>query len=70
MTASSGQPAVGAAEFRALYERLQHVPPWGPADRRGALNYLTPDRGARRGRGDPAGPDGEPCGANRDGSDA
>jgi kynurenine formamidase len=44
MTASSGKPAVGAAEFRALYERLQHVPPWGPADRRGALNHLTPDR--------------------------
>jgi kynurenine formamidase len=44
MTASSGQPAIGAAEFTALYERLQHVPPWGPADRRGALNHLTPAR--------------------------
>jgi kynurenine formamidase len=44
MTASSGQPAVSAAEFTALYERLQHVPPWGPADRRGALNHLTPAR--------------------------
>jgi kynurenine formamidase len=44
MTASSGKPAVGAAEFRALYERLQRVPSWGPADRRGALNHLTPDR--------------------------
>jgi kynurenine formamidase len=44
MTGSSGKPAVSAAEFRALYERLQQVPPWGPADRRGALNHLTPDR--------------------------
>src|SRR5215467_15750756 len=30
------------AEFRSLYERLRAEPPWGPADRRGALNYLTP----------------------------
>jgi kynurenine formamidase len=44
MTATSGKPAVGAAEFRALYERLRRVPPWGPADRRGALNHITPDR--------------------------
>jgi kynurenine formamidase len=44
MTDSSGQPAVGAAEFSALYERLQQVPSWGPADRRGALNHLTPGR--------------------------
>ena len=44
MTSSSDKPAVGAAEFNALYERLQRVPPWGPADRRGGLNYLTPDR--------------------------
>jgi kynurenine formamidase len=29
-------------EFRSLYERLRAEPPWGPADRRGALNYLTP----------------------------
>jgi hypothetical protein len=43
MTASSGKPAVGAAEFGALYERLRQ-PTWGPADRRGALNHLTPDR--------------------------
>jgi kynurenine formamidase len=33
-----------AAGFEALYQRLRDVPPWGPADRRGALNYLTPDR--------------------------
>ena len=31
-----------AAEFRSLYKRLRAEPPWGPADRRGALNYLTP----------------------------
>ena len=44
------------AEFRALYERLRGQLPWGPDDRRGALNYLTPDRGTRRrGRGE-AGP--------------
>jgi kynurenine formamidase len=30
------------AKFRSLYERLRSEPPWGPADRRGALNYLTP----------------------------
>src|SRR5262245_22354064 len=30
------------AKFRALYDRLRALPPWGPADRRGALNYLTP----------------------------
>jgi hypothetical protein len=30
------------AEFRSLYERLRAQPSWGPADRRGALNYLTP----------------------------
>jgi kynurenine formamidase len=30
------------AEFQRLYDRLRAQPPWGPADRRGALNYLTP----------------------------
>ncbi|HEU5420914.1 MAG TPA: cyclase family protein [Streptosporangiaceae bacterium] len=30
-------------EFRALYDRLRAGPAWGPRDRRGALNYLTPD---------------------------
>jgi kynurenine formamidase len=29
------------AEFRGLYQQLRARPPWGPADRRGALNYLT-----------------------------
>jgi kynurenine formamidase len=31
-------------EFRALYQRLRRVPGWGPRDRRGALNHLTPDK--------------------------
>jgi kynurenine formamidase len=30
------------AEFRSLYERLRAQVPWGPEDRRGALNYITP----------------------------
>jgi len=30
------------AEFRALYDRLRRQVPWGPEDRRGALNYITP----------------------------
>jgi len=30
------------AQFRSLYERLRAQVPWGPDDRRGALNYLTP----------------------------
>jgi hypothetical protein len=29
-------------EFRALYQRLRRRADWGPADRRGALNYITP----------------------------
>jgi hypothetical protein len=29
------------AEFRRLYDQLRAAPAWGPADRRGALNYLT-----------------------------
>ncbi len=29
-------------EFRTLYERLRGKLPWGPDDRRGALNYITP----------------------------
>ncbi len=44
MTAEAGKPALDAAEFEALYQRLRQVPGWGPADRRGALNHLTPDR--------------------------
>jgi kynurenine formamidase len=30
------------ADFRSLYERLRGQVPWGPDDRRGALNYITP----------------------------
>jgi kynurenine formamidase len=30
------------AEFRSLYEGLRAQVPWGPEDRRGALNYITP----------------------------
>ena len=30
------------AEFRSLYERLRSSRRWGPDDRRGALNHLTP----------------------------
>jgi kynurenine formamidase len=30
------------AEFGSLYQRLRDRLPWGPDDRRGALNYLTP----------------------------
>src|SRR5215472_6162772 len=30
------------SQFRASLKRLRRQVPWGPADRRGALNYLTP----------------------------
>jgi len=30
------------AEFQQLYDQLRARPSWGPADRRGALNYITP----------------------------
>lgn len=30
------------AEFRGLYQRLRGQLPWGPEDRRGAMNYLAP----------------------------
>jgi hypothetical protein len=44
-TSPAASPAgqMTEAEFRALYERLRGQPPWGPDDRRGALNYITPD---------------------------
>ena len=29
-------------EFRSLYEQLRDQIPWGPDDRRGAMNYITP----------------------------
>jgi len=31
------------AEFRSLYYQLRRRVPWGTEDRRGALNYITPD---------------------------
>ena len=33
---------LSAAEFRALYDRVKHMSRRGPADRRGALNNITP----------------------------
>ena len=39
----TGAARLTEAEFRALYDRLRAMPDWGPHDRRGALNYLTPD---------------------------
>src|SRR4051812_48111735 len=44
--AGAAQPAssrMTEAEFRSLYERLASARRWGPDDRRGALNNLTPD---------------------------
>jgi kynurenine formamidase len=35
-------PAMDGAAFSALYERLRRATPWGPDDRRGGLNYITP----------------------------
>jgi kynurenine formamidase len=35
-------PVMSAADFTALYQRLRRAADWGPADRRGALNNLTP----------------------------
>jgi kynurenine formamidase len=39
---SVGQARLSATEFRALYQRLRQQAGWGAADRRGALNYITP----------------------------
>jgi kynurenine formamidase len=39
---SVGQARLSAAEFRTLYQRLRQQNGWGAADRRGALNYITP----------------------------
>ena len=44
MNAGTRKPALDAAQFEDLYLRLRQVPAWGPADRRGALNHLTPER--------------------------
>lgn len=37
-------PVMDAADFEILYQRLQRGSAWGPADRRGALNHVTPAR--------------------------
>ena len=45
MTAPPGSgPPMDAASFGALYQRLRNATPWGPADRRGGLNYITPEQ--------------------------
>jgi kynurenine formamidase len=41
---SRGVERLTATRFRALHDRLCGSVPWDPADRRGALNYLTPER--------------------------
>ena len=54
--AASSPGQLTEREFRALYKRLRGQLPWGPDDRRGALNYITSDevraaaREARLGR--------------------
>ena len=44
MTTRSGAtlPVMSEEEFDALYQRLQRTVGWGPDDRRGALNHITP----------------------------
>jgi kynurenine formamidase len=37
-------PLMDAATFGALYQRLRDASAWGPADRRGGLNYITPEQ--------------------------
>ena len=37
-------PDLSGAEFDALYQQLRGQAQWGPADRRGALNHITPGR--------------------------
>jgi len=41
MGATTTPGRMSEPEFRALYERLRAQVPWGPADRCGALNYIT-----------------------------
>ena len=45
MTPGMERPAASAhvseQEFTVLYRRLRDERPWGPTDRRGALNYIT-----------------------------
>ncbi len=37
-------PLMDAATFGALYQQLRDASAWGPADRRGGLNYITPEQ--------------------------
>ena len=37
-----GKARLSETEFRALYQRLRQQARWGAAERRGALNYITP----------------------------
>lgn len=39
-----GDVELPEAEFRALHQRLREQARWGPGDRRGALNHITPAR--------------------------
>jgi kynurenine formamidase len=48
-------PTMSAASFRSLYERLRGQARWGPDDRRGALNHITPERVAAAAAGVRAG---------------
>lgn len=41
---SPDSPKLTEPDFRALFDRLRKATPWGPSDRRGALNYITPER--------------------------
>jgi kynurenine formamidase len=40
--AHDAPPPLSSAEFDALYHRLKRTARWGPSDRRGALNNITP----------------------------
>lgn len=42
--AGPGVTHLTEAEFRSLFRQLRDRVPWGPHDRRGALNYLTADQ--------------------------
>ena len=43
MGAGSGRsPLMSEAQFREIFRRLGSTVPWGPDDRRGGLNYITP----------------------------
>ena len=45
MTTPPGpRPLMDAPSFDALYQRLRDASAWGPADRRGGLNYITPEQ--------------------------